>query len=52
MPPRIVRTYAPTEQDIYAKEKREALDMWANHIAVTVAQANGDNVTRLRDRQK
>jgi len=31
----------------YAKEKREALDMWANHIAVTIAQANGENVTRL-----
>jgi integrase len=32
LPPKIVRTYAPTEQDIYAKEKREALDMWAHHL--------------------
>jgi integrase len=32
----------------YAKEKREALDAWANHVAVLVAQAEGANVHRLQ----
>jgi integrase len=29
----------------YAKEKREALEIWSNHIAVILAQASGANVT-------
>jgi integrase len=32
----------------YAKEKREALDAWANHIRVAIAQASGANVTTLK----
>jgi integrase len=31
----------------YAAEKRAALDAWANHLAVAIAQANGANVTKL-----
>ena len=31
-----------------AAEKRAALDLWANHVAVIVAQANGANITKLR----
>jgi integrase len=31
----------------YAKEKREALDLWANHLMVAVAKAEGANVTKL-----
>ena len=31
----------------YAAEKRAALDLWANHVAVIVAQAEGGNVVRL-----
>jgi hypothetical protein len=33
LPDKLVRTYAPTEQDIYADEKRAALDLWADHVA-------------------
>ena len=28
--------------------ERAALDLWANHVAVIVAQANGANITKLR----
>jgi hypothetical protein len=31
-----------------AAEKKAALDKWADHVAIIVAQANGANVTRLR----
>ena len=31
----------------YAKETREALDLWAGHIRITVAQSQGANVTKL-----
>jgi integrase len=31
----------------YDKEKRAALDLWAGHIRVIVAQASGANVTKL-----
>ena len=31
----------------YAAEKRAALDMWANHILVAVAKAEGANVAKL-----
>jgi integrase len=32
----------------YANEKRAVLDLWANHLRVIVAQAEGANVTRLK----
>jgi integrase len=32
----------------YKDEKRAALEAWANHIRVCVAQASGANVTALR----
>ena len=32
----------------YASEKRAALDLWASHVMVAIAQANGANVTALR----
>ena len=32
----------------YASEKRAALDLWASHLMVAIAQANGANVTALR----
>ena len=32
----------------YAAEKRAALDLWAGHIKMTVAQSEGANVTRLK----
>jgi hypothetical protein len=32
----------------YANEKRAALDLWANHLRMIVAQAEGANVQRLR----
>jgi integrase len=34
----------------YANEKRAALDRWATHVRMLVAQAEGANVTRLRTR--
>jgi integrase len=34
-------------RSIYAAEKRAALDLWASHVMVAVAQAKGANVTRL-----
>jgi len=35
-------------RSIYAAEKRAALDLWASHVMVAVAQAKGANVARLR----
>ena len=32
----------------YAAEKRAALDLWASHLMVAVAQSDGSNVTKLR----
>jgi hypothetical protein len=45
LPPKLIRTY---DRNTYATEKRAALDLWANHLAVAVAKANGANVTVLR----
>jgi integrase len=42
---KLMRTY---NLNTYAKEKREALNTWANHLLVAVAKANGANVTTLR----
>lgn len=32
----------------YAAEKRAALDLWANHLMVAIAQSEGENVCRLK----
>jgi len=32
----------------YAAEKKAALDLWASHLMVAIAQATGANVTSLR----
>jgi integrase len=45
LPAKLVRTY---DRNTYAAEKKAALDLWANHLAVAIAQANGANVTALR----
>jgi integrase len=34
----------------YAAEKRAALDLWANHLQVAIAQADGTNVHKLKRR--
>jgi integrase len=44
LPPKLIRTY---DRNTYAAEKRAALDLWAGHLAVAIAQASGANVTRL-----
>jgi integrase len=35
----------------YSKEKREALELWANHLRVIVAKASGANVTTLKPKR-
>ena len=45
LPAKLIRTY---DRNAYTAEKRVALDVWANHLAVALAQANGANVTTLR----
>jgi integrase len=45
LPPKLVRTY---NQNTYEGEKRKALDKWAAHLKVAIAQATGANVTTLR----
>jgi len=44
LPPKLIRTY---DRNTYAAEKRDALERWANHLAVALAQASGANVTKL-----
>jgi hypothetical protein len=46
LPAKLIRTY---DRNKYEPEKRDALDRWANHlaVAVAVAQANGANITKL-----
>jgi integrase len=44
LPPKLIRTY---DRNTYAAEKKAALDLWANHLAIAVAQAAGANVSRL-----
>jgi integrase len=44
LPPKLIRTY---DRNSYAKEIKTALDLWAGHLAIAVAQASGANVTRL-----
>jgi integrase len=45
LPPKLIRTY---DRNTYAAEKRDALDKWASHLIVCVAQATGANVTTLK----
>jgi integrase len=42
LPPKLIRTY---DRNTYAAEKRDALDKWASHLKVVIAQATGANVT-------
>jgi integrase len=44
LPLKLIRTY---DRNNYATEKKAALDLWANHLAIFVAQATGANVRRL-----
>jgi integrase len=48
LPPKLIRTY---DRNTYAAEKKAALDLWASHLAVAIAQASGGNVTRLEKRK-
>jgi integrase len=48
LPPKLIRTY---DRNSYAKEIKAALNLWAGHLAVAIAQANGANVTRLQSRK-
>jgi integrase len=45
LPPRLIRTY---DRNTYMAEKRTALDTWAAHLKVAIAQATGANVTAIR----
>jgi integrase len=45
LPPKLVRTY---DRNTYTAEKKAALDVWASHLKVAVAQASGANVTAIR----
>jgi integrase len=45
LPPKLIRTY---DRNTYAAEKRTALDTWAAHLKVAVAQTTGANVTAIR----
>jgi integrase len=45
LPPKLIRTY---DRNTYAAEKRDALNKWAAHLKVAIAQATGANVTALR----
>ena len=45
LPPKLIRTY---DRNTYVAEKRDALDKWAAHLKVAIAQATGANVTTIR----
>jgi integrase len=45
LPPKLIRTY---DRNTYAVEKKAALDKWATHLKVAIAQATGANVTAIR----
>lgn len=45
LPAKLIRTY---DRNTYENEKRAALDAWASHIRVAIAQASGANVTTLK----
>ena len=42
------KSFHAYDRNTYAAEKRDALERWASHLAVAVAQASGANVTTLR----
>ena len=44
LPPKLIRTY---DRNTYAAEKKAALDLWAAHLKVAIAQATGANVTAM-----
>jgi integrase len=44
LPAKLVRTY---DRHTYAAEKRAALDAWASHIRLILAQAEGGNVVAM-----
>jgi len=48
LPPKLIRTY---DRNTYAAEKKAALDLWASHLKVAVAQATGANVTAIKPRR-
>jgi integrase len=48
LPPKLIRTY---DRNTYAAEKKAALDLWASHLMVAVAQATGANVTAIHRRK-
>jgi hypothetical protein len=48
LPPKLIRTY---DRNTYTAEKRDALERWANHLAVAVAQASGANVHKLKKKK-
>jgi len=48
LPPKLLRTYS---RNTYENEKRTALNNWATHLKVIIAQATGANVTRLKKKQ-
>jgi integrase len=45
LPAKLIRTY---DRNTYAAEKKAALDLWAAHLKVAVAQSTGANVSALR----
>ena len=45
LPAKLIRTY---DRNTYAAEKQAALAAWESHLMVSVAKANGANVTALR----
>ena len=47
LPPELIRTY---DRNTYMAEKKAALDLWASHLKVAIAQAAGANITSLRKR--
>jgi integrase len=49
LPPKLIRTY---DRNTYAAEKRDALDKWATHLKLAVAQATGANVTAIKGRPR
>jgi integrase len=49
IPPKLIRTY---DRNKYESEKRDALDKWAAHLKLAVAQATGANVTAIKGRRR
>jgi hypothetical protein len=47
LPAKLIRT---CDKNKYEAEKRDALERWASHLAVAIAQASGANVIKLADK--